>query len=298
MQGTFNLNVSRHDFKQVFDVAANVDAQASQIDWVHMEKTTQGYEKFKSLTGFGFATVRDQGGSSGIDYRRELYDLTITPQVLSIRTIIDEQAMFTDQYAEFKKTAQLLGASVKATRIKAVTDILNNAYTSGYNGADGVILASASHPNNGYPTYSNILAATSLSEYALGSLRSQMSLLGDPRQLVMGSTGNWTLVVPRNLEVTALKIVNSTQVAGNNLNDKNVIEPWFKVRVLDYLTSGSTQWQIVSDNKEHSIYLLDQMPPDVKQTMTPEGHMEYVANSSYATGWMNGYGIGLCAGAA
>lgn len=293
-----NLSVQFKLFRDVATVAANNDKLMAQTDWLRKESTKQGYEKYLTLTSFGFPSPRQDGGNSAIDQRRELYTLTLTPAVWSLRTVVDDLAMFTDQYGEYKRTGTLLGQSIAAGYVRDVTNILNNGFTSGYNGADGVILFSSAHPNAGLASMSNVLSATALSEYAVSQLLTQARTTQDPRGINYGAAAKYDLLVPPALQWTATKLIQSQMVPGGNLNDKNVVGMALNsVKVLDYLTS-TTAWFLVASDKEHSVLSLTSMPASVNTDYTVEGHMDAVAKKAWANGWSNGYFIYGCAGAA
>lgn len=296
MQLNANLAIQFKQFRDVATVAANSQILREQTNWIKRETTRQGYEKYKTLTSFGFAQPRTDGGSSSIDQRYELYELQITPNVKSIRTVIDDLAMRTDQYGEYKRTGSLLGESIAATEVRDITNTLNNGFTSGYNGADGVILFSSSHPNGGLATMSNVLSATALSEYAVSQLLTQARTTQDPRGLNYGAAAKYKLVVPPNLEWTAEKLLRSINVPGGNLNDKNVVGAALDGMIVqDYLTS-TTAWFLVAPEK-HSVIFLENMPAETTTDIDVEGHMNAVAKKSYGIGWSNGYFIYGCAGA-
>lgn len=292
-----NFAIGRHDFLEMLTVAADNEKMKAQVGWIPKRKSTQSYEKIKTLTDYGFANQRTVGGSTAVDVRRELYTLTLTPAVYSISTLIDQQALFTDQYSEYTDVGKRLGESMVATWVKDHTNILNNGFTSGYTGADGQILFYNAHPNNGLATYSNVLSATSLSSSAVQSLLTQARSIQDPRGRVFGNTNGYYLWTGPSLWFTAQTICQSQLLPGTNWNDKNVVASYLEPLVMDYVTS-TTAWGLISKTEgAHSVISIDQMPMDVNQKLTREGHADVVVTQSWKRGWSNGYGIYGCAGA-
>lgn len=128
-------------------------------------------------------------------------------------------------------------------------DILNNATSTGtaYVGADGVALASASHPYRirDTGTWSNIETAGALTHARFSTARTNMRKRKNhfgyetpisARKLVVSSTD----------EEAARRIISSEKVSGGDLNDKNVFMGSVEVFVYDYLTS-TTQWMLWGD---------------------------------------------------
>lgn len=293
-----NFAVGRHDFLEMLTVAADNQKMMKQFSWIPKKKSTQSYEKIKTLTDYGLASQRPVGGTTPTDARRELYTLTLTPTVNSLSTLIDQQALFTDQYSEYTDVGTRLGESMVATYVTDMTNIIGNGFTSGYTGADAAILFYSAHPNAGLATYSNVLAATALSESAAISLLVQSRSIKDPRGRVFGNTEGYWLWTGPGLEFTADKICQSTQVPGTNWNDKNVVAARLEPMVFDYLSSSGTTWGLISKQQDqHSVIRIDQMPLEVNQKLTREGHADVVVTQSWARGWSNGYGIYGCAGA-
>lgn len=127
-------------------------------------------------------------------------------------------------------------------------DVLNQATTaSGYDGADGVSLANASHPHERRDTgtWSNLETGATLSHSAFSTartnLRKRTNEFGYP--MVVKTKA---LVVPPDLEESARVIANSELVSGGSLNNKNVFMGSFEVIVWDYLTDTNA-WFLLGD---------------------------------------------------
>lgn len=121
-------------------------------------------------------------------------------------------------------------------------NVFNQATNSSYEGADGVCLASASHPferpANG--TWSNVESAAALTAStfftARKNLRKRKNEYNDPMPMELE-----TLVVTPENEGKAKEIASSELLPDSALNNKNVWMGSFNVKVYDWLTS-TTAW--------------------------------------------------------
>lgn len=128
---------------------------------------------------------------------------------------------------------------------------INQAVTaSGYDGADGVPLASDSHPHERRQTgtWSNLESAAALTHAAFSTARTNMRKRTDEfgNRMTMRAK---KLVVPADLEEQANIIVASELKSGTSLNDKNVLMGSVEVVVYDYMTDTNA-WFLIGDTKE------------------------------------------------
>lgn len=142
-----------------------------------------------------------------------------------------------------------LANSAKMLQEYAMADILNNATasTAAYLGADGVALASDSHPfeKRQTGTWDNLETASALSHSTFSTartnLRKRTNEFGYPL-VVKGRI----LMVPPELEEAANVIMASELKSGSSLNDKNVFMNEVQVIVNDYLTDTNA-WFLLGD---------------------------------------------------
>lgn len=142
-----------------------------------------------------------------------------------------------------------LAQSMMETLETVTVNVVNRAYTSGYEGGDGVVLGSASHPIQG-GTFSNILStAAALSQTSLEQMLIQI------RQAV-DNNGKKVRVQPKKLVIApgnvfqAEVLLKSVLRAGTNNNDINPIKTAGSLNsdpaVMTRMTSA-TQWGIQTD---------------------------------------------------
>ena len=125
-------------------------------------------------------------------------------------------------------------------------NVWNNITSSSYPGADGVAVASASHPFEKVATglWSNIESASAFSATTYATARKNMRKRKDefnrPNPLFVSR-----LVVPADLETSAKIFMKSAKLPGTALNDANVWADEPELFVWDYVTS-TTAWGLMA----------------------------------------------------
>ena len=179
-----------------------------------------------------------------------------------------------------------LAQSMVETKETLAANIINRATTAGYNGGDGVVLASASHPiSNG--TFSNLLTSAALSqtslEQAVIAIRGAVDNNGKKIRL-----NPEKLVIANGNALQAEVLLKSVLRAGTANNDINPIKSMGAlggdVAILSRLTS-QVQWGIKTDAPE-GLKLVTRR--GLEKSM--EGDFEtdsvrYKATERYALGW-------------
>lgn len=255
-------------------------------------RTSQEFEKITSTTGMPFATPRNEGGTTDEVRRRKLYSIDVYPEEFRLKWRETWQGKKFDPNGKVAENPSLAGRMIKHTRIRALTNKLNNGFTGGsYVGPDGVALFSASHPTNGGPTYSNLATSAAMSEATVLLALQQLRALADPNGAKMATDMMSYLVHPINKIGEAVKIAESTKVPGAANNDTNeVMNRYIEPVCLDYLNDDA--WFIVSrDKKQHTLSVLRRQPMYTHMTRDEEGDYVIVMGEEWATFHENGYGL-------
>ncbi len=188
-----------------------------------------------------------------------------------------------------------LGRSAALRREKSAADVFNNGFTDtgidaeGFSvtGADGVGLLSTAHPlapNNTGSTQSNegTLALTSDNVIATKNL---MRGFTDSQGELMAVHPD-TLLVPPELEETAIKIVSGDLDPNSAENAINVNKGRYTVVVWDYLTDANAWFMIDSGLKADHLVWLDRIMPQFMAEMDKDTMIgEWVAYMRYSRGW-------------
>jgi len=193
-------------------------------DLFDMEPSNRLYEEDVQVTGFGIAPVKRQGKSVDYDSESQGFTTRYTHVTYGLGYIVTMEELRFNMYAVVsKRRSQANAFSMRQTKELVAANVYNRCTTSGYNGGDGVVMLSASHPSKA-GTWSNILApAADLSEVAIEDLIIQ----------IMGATNDRGLkinLMPQSLHVyrgdwfEANRILKSTLQSGTANNDINVLK--------------------------------------------------------------------------
>lgn len=222
-------------------------------DLFEVTTSEKAYEEDVQTTGFGLAPVKEQG--AGVVYDEDLQGLVkrYTHINYALGYIVTEEEREDNLYTEVSKRRAANNAfSMRQTKEIVCAQVYNRAFTSGYTGADAVVLGSAAHPTRA-GNQSNILSvAADLSESALEDMLIQIMGATNDRGLRVSLMGQ-SLVVPRQLYFEATRILKSAlqnDTANNAVNALKVtgVLPG-GVKLNHYLTD-SDAWFIRTNAKQ------------------------------------------------
>lgn len=262
-------------------------------DWkrlVNMLNTTQTYETFKQISDFGYPRATNEGSPSVTDAKVALYSANFTPTEYTLMFGITKKAQFTDQYGVLASYKSDIADTFVDLDALAVANIFNNAFAaSGYTGIDGVVLCSTAHPYLSYPTWSNRDSSNTALDYAaVASGLTQMRKVKTARQRPMRFRDGVTLLVPPDLEFTALALQNSAGRYDSTDREDNQLKSRISVMVNEDLSSTTAWFLLDSNTSKLGTFYMEQMPFDV--LTTPDWDVRtrtmYVScYKSFVTGW-------------
>ena len=216
--------------------------------------TPRAYHEEPMLYGFAMAPELPDGMpvaySQGGQLFVKRYTYSVYGQAFAITKVLAEDG---DHIRLGSIYAKHLAQSHIETIETVTANHLNRAFTSGYTGGDGVILASNAHISAdgsaaGSPSRSNLLTAAALSQTSLEQALIQLRQAKDPRGKNIRLTGKKLVVAPSN-EFQAEVLLKSVLRSGGANNDVNPIKSMGMlndVAVLSRLTS-TTAWFVQTD---------------------------------------------------
>lgn len=216
------------------------------------EKTSQGEMHNKFYNGLEYMEeTHDNVESVTEDAFQEIGRVIVKPRTYSRQLVLGMDAVADDLAGvlrDVKKASTKIVKSDIDTKEYHAAQIFNNA-ASTTGGYDGVALASASHTATTGGNQSNY-AATDLDESALNTAIIAMWNRKNDKNLPIRLTPEILYVSP-TLFPTAWKIVNSMQVAGGSLNDKNWVNDVMNIKVIanPWLTDTDAWYLIAKENK-------------------------------------------------
>lgn len=232
-------------FSEVFKV--NTSKKAVETDY-HVSGTGKWDEKMPG------AAIQEEDVDAG-------YPVTYTHKSYAKMISVERELIDDEQYGVIDKMPAKLARGGRATVEETAASILNNAFTvAGY---DGQNLCADAHPLLKGGTCDNLhsgaLADATL-KTGLLLLRRQVTEEGLKMQL----GGDKKLIIPSDLEFTALTLLQSAGQAGTPNNDKNVMQGRLTPVVLDYLTSA-TAW-FIQDPTVSDLNFFWRVKPEFKST--------------------------------
>jgi len=199
----------------------NYENQHTQI--YSIETSDRAFEEEVMESGFGEAPVKTEGAGVSYDQAQEVYTARYTHETIALAFSLTEEAVEDNLYDRLgaRYTRALARSMAQTKQIKAAA-ILNGAFTTSI-GGDGVVLCSTSHPTLSGPNLSNTLAtAADLSETSLEQSLIDIAAFTDERGLKIAVQG-LKLIIPKELQFTADRILKSTLRTATADNDINAI---------------------------------------------------------------------------
>ena len=133
-----------------------------------------------------------------------------------------------------------LARSMANTKQVKAANVLNNAQNASFTGGDGVTLINSAHPLATGGTFSNVLStAADLNETSLEQSLIDIQAFVDERGLKIATQGV-KMIIPKELQFTAERLMKSPQRVGTADNDINAVASMGMVpqgyRVNNFLT--------------------------------------------------------------
>lgn len=211
-----------------------------------IEKSSKNYEEDTALQGFGLAPLKNEGGAISYDSETQKFTKRYTHNVYALGYTVTEEEMEDSQYEIVsRRRIKRLAFSMRQTKEIVSANVLNRAETSGYNGGDGVVLLSTSHPSTAGNWSNKLATAADLSEAALEDIVIQIGQAVNDRGLNIALKAK-KLIIPVNLMFDAKRILKSELQSGSANNDVNALKGMFDFTVNHYLTDPDA-WFIKTD---------------------------------------------------
>jgi hypothetical protein len=199
----------------------NYENQHTQI--YSIESSDRAFEEEVMESGFGEAPVKTEGAGVSYDQAQEVYTARYTHETIALAFSLTEEAVEDNLYDRLgaRYTRALARSMAQTKQIKAAA-ILNGAFTTSI-GGDGVVLCATNHPTLSGPNLSNTLTtAADLSETSLEQSLIDIAAFTDERGLKIAVQG-LKLIIPKELQFTADRILKSTLRTATADNDINAI---------------------------------------------------------------------------
>jgi hypothetical protein len=189
------------------------------------EKSERSFEEETKLSGFSAAPVKNEGSAIAYDNAQEAFTARYNHETIALGFSITEEAVEDNLYDSLsaRYTKALARAMAYTKQVKAAA-VLNNAFTAGYVGGDGVVLCSTAHPLVSGGVNSNTPATPAdLNETSLENAVIQIAAWTDERGLLIASKPR-KLVIPPSLMFVATRLLETNLRVGTADNDINALK--------------------------------------------------------------------------
>lgn len=268
----FTIESSSRAFED-FQAVGGLSTEA----WNEFERT--GRVPYDAISKGWLTRLEHREFAKGVQIRRKLMDDNLYPGAPIPKSI-------TNDIVELKDSALLF-------QEKSAADVFNNGFTdsgtdsAGYSvaGADGVGLFSTAHtvvPGGATQANEGTLALTS--DNLVATKNAMRSFIDSEGELSIAHPD--LLLVPPELEETALKIVSGDLDPDSANNTINVNKGRYRVVVWDYLTDANA-WYLIDSTlmKQHLIWL-ERTAPEFNQEYDVDTHIgKWGAYMRFSRGW-------------
>lgn len=243
-------------------------------------------ESFPHVGAFGLAPSSTEGAPYNEDQITEGYTAEFTPTIYNLSYVITHEAIKYDQYRKMEKEAMNLGRSLAAREETQAAAVINGGFATA-TGYDGVYLFSNSHPLENSASLGDNLTTGALSDPNLKLAKQLMRATVNEANIKIMAIPD-TAWVAANLEWTLATLLESTNVAGELSNNKNVLGGMRRA-VMDYLTDG--YWGVADSSMETLVFMWYEKPHYGMEDIPNSDDYRFFGQESFDEGYVDWRGI-------
>ena len=253
------------------------------------ESSDRAFEEEVMLSGFGAAPTKTEGSAVTFDDAVESFTARYNHETIALAFAITEEAVEDNLYDRLSsRYTKALARSMAHTKQVKAAAVLNNAFDSTVKGGDGKELCATDHPLTNGSTFANEPStAADLNETSLEDALIKIAGFVDERGLKVALRGT-KLIIPRQLQFTAERLMASSQRPGTADNDVNAVSS------MGMLPQGYTVNDFLTDTD--AFFIMTDTPRGFLQfERTPlstnmeadfdTGNMRYKARERYSFGF-------------
>lgn len=249
-----------------------------------IKKSDKAFEKEQGVTGLGLAAVKSQGSpASYMDpfqgFQEEYVNVTY-----ALGTTITREMYEDDQYGYIREAPQWLARSLRQTEETIAFNHINRATNASFTGADGIVLASASHVLVGGGTASNLETSADLSQTTLETATQNILDMVDDMSLKIRVMPK-CLVVPTSLNHTARKLLEADFVIGSADNDPNTTKGLFQDLIVSPYITDADSWMIITDIPHGFTWYNRRAAEIVRDNEFDTQNMKILTTKRFSSGW-------------
>ena len=259
------------------------------------ESSERSFEEETKLSGFSAAPVKNEGSALAYDNAQEAWTARYNHETIALGFSLTEEAIEDNLYDSLsaRYTKSLARAMAYTKQVKAAS-VLNNGFTAGYVGGDGVVLFSTSHPLVSGGVNSNTPAvAADLNETSLENAVIQIAAWTDERGLLIAAKPK-KLIAPPALQFVATRLLETKLRTGTTDNDINAIENNGSIpdgyTINNYLTDTNA-WFLTTDVPNGLKHFVRTPLSNSMDGDFDTGNVRYKSRERYSFGWSDPLGM-------
>ena len=259
------------------------------------ETSERSFEEETKLSGFSAAPVKNEGSAIAYDNGQEAWTARYNHETIAMGFSLTEEAIEDNLYDSLAaRYTKALARSMAYTKQVKAAAVLNNGFTSGYNGGDGTTLFSNAHPLVSGGSNSNVPStAADLNETSLEAAVIQISLWTDERGLLIAAKPK-KLIVPPALQFVATRLLETELRVGTNDNDINALKNNGSVPegfTINHFLTDSNAWFLTTDVPNGMKHFVRTPLSNSMDGDFDTGNVRYKARERYSFGWSDPLGM-------
>jgi|TARA_Y100000401_G_scaffold8212_1_gene5560 phage major head subunit gpT-like protein len=253
------------------------------------ESSDRAFEEEVMLSGFGAAPVKQEGSGVSFDDANESFTARYNHETIALAFAITEEAVEDNLYDRISaRYTRALARSMAHTKQVKAAAVLNNAFDSSVTGGDGKELCATDHPLINGGTFANEPStAADLNETSLEDALISIAGFVDERGLKIALRGT-KLIIPRQLQFTAERLMSSVLRTSTSDNDVNAIRSMGMLpqgyTVNDFLTDTDAFF-IMTDTPRGFLHFERTPLSTNMEADFDTGNMRYKARERYSFGF-------------
>ena len=265
------------------------------------ETSERSFEEETKLSGFSAAPVKNEGAAIAYDNAQEAWTARFNHETIALGFSITEEAVEDNLYDSLsaRYTKGLARAMAYTKQVKSA-NVLNNGFSSGYVGGDGVALFSASHPLVSGGVNSNIPSTPAdLNETSLEAAVIQIAAWTDERGLLIAAKPR-KLIVPPSLQFTATRLLETELRVSTADNDINALKSNGSIPegyAVNHFLTDTDAWFLTTDVPNGLKHFVRTPMATGMDGDFDTGNVRYKARERYSFGWSDPLGMYGSAGA-
>lgn len=259
------------------------------------ESSERSFEEETKLSGFAAAPVKNEGSSISYDNGQEAWTARYNHETIALGFSLTEEAIEDNLYDSLSsRYTKALARAMAYTKQTKAAAVLNNGWTAGYTGGDGVVLFSTAHPLVSGGTNSNTPAVQAdLNETSLEAAVIQIAGWTDERGLLIAAKPR-KLIVPPALQFVATRLLETEKRVGTADNDVNAIVSNGSIPegyTVNHWLTDTDAWFLTTDVPNGMKHFVRSPMSTSMDGDFDTGNVRYKARERYSFGWSDPLGV-------